>query len=224
MRFAVKRNVQMLDEFSWATLGTPLPKKAPKPPDWVRLSICRFSETGFKRLNALKPIDGKATMPQLQEMLGIGAAYGSILANPLSEFAADAPDDVKAMVVDLSQSIVRNAEPSVNKLTKSLRNLAPKLRPATLPEFQANTKAFNKGASSVSVVNGPANQELYQLLWFFWPMFEGIRPARKLFEAVESVTDLKFGWKTFESVCAELGIFKGSRGRPRAKKILRSEK
>lgn len=214
----------MVLEFEWAINGTSLPSRHPTPPEWVRSTIKGYAETGFKRLLSLRPQNGQVTMAQLQELFGIGVAFNSVLSNPLASFPSDAPQEVKDMVVDLAESIAVHSAPRIRKMEQSVQKLVPHLRPATLPELQANAEAFTRGTQSVELGDGPARQELFALLWFFWPMFEGIRPARKLYEAIGTVTDQKFGWKSFEAVCADVGIFKGRRGRPRARKILKGTK
>lgn len=48
-------------EHNWALNGTALPPGIPIPPDWVKMAVNVSVITKFKRLNALRPVDDKAT-------------------------------------------------------------------------------------------------------------------------------------------------------------------
>ena len=147
-QFVMERIAAMPLEHGWAMNGTELPCGTEMPPVWTKAAIRITEGIKFKRLNELKPKDGKATYPQLLEILGIGAAYGVALSDPLDSFPSDVPSEVKAAIVRFAESAARNLQPQVRNLRKSLASLKRNSRPATLTEFQANSAAFHRGVST----------------------------------------------------------------------------
>lgn len=227
-RFIDDRIATMPKEHAWVMGGTKLPVKNKLPPNWVKAAIRRFDETALKSINELKPKDGNFNMADLMQLLGIAQAQQMILQDPLASFPADAPELVKAAVVSFAEKVVEVQEPHWIKLAKALDRIQATAKPATFTQFQTNVAAYAEGAASAIHPDGTlagsesAKAKLYQCLWFFWPMLDGIQPTAKLYEAVGSVCEEKFGWKTFEAVCGELRIFNGKRGRPRANIFLES--
>jgi hypothetical protein len=212
-------------ELEWATHGADLPGKVPVPPEWVRKAILRVTETGLSPVFRVRPGDPKESHANLLRMIGMVQAQLALLQAP-DAMVSDQYAELKTFAKTAANQILRDSQSKVKAFTKILGRLYKRTPPASLQQLQENQELLRQGLHGLIDPNGElvkgrsAKAKIYGYLWFHWPQLSGLRNAAQIHEAIEAVTEDKFSTKTIEAVCSELGIFRGRRGRPRAKKFL----
>ena len=216
----------MKHEMLWVMKGVPLPKKQPAPPDWAICAIKRVAETSLKPLYEIDPGNPQnITRSNAIKMAGILQSLLFILKSPGQAAKAEEKEspEIKMLREKLSAMVPKELAGLLKKIGKASQHIKTADGSANLEQFQDDLANLMEGASSLvapdcEFVEGRSmTAKLYLQIWVLWPELIGLKNARDFHAGLESMTTDQFSLKLVEKICTEFGVFKGRRGRPRAK-------
>ena len=231
VKFLQGRITALNSEHDWGTYGKALPKNQPVPPDWVRKAILRTNERTLGPIMRLDPrIQGNVTYGTLMQLGGMGvAALSAIKVPPPPSKGTEAEEKEFArymgQIVDTTR---RHLVPAVKRQERTMKRLSKRLVPAGLKEIQENLLNLQKGAAAMLTPEGKFRKgqsktaQLYMVMWYFWPFLKDARTAKEVYEILPEYSDVELTVKLVEKICTDLGMFKGKRGKPRAKIFLQA--
>jgi hypothetical protein len=229
--FAIKRVSAFRHEVPWAVEGKPMPAGADMPPPWVARVIQRMTQTGLAPLFALDPRKRQtANYGDVLEMLGMESTGLSFFAHPPSSITKEEEGhpELAKLREAIGAAVVKLAEPELKAQAKALKKIRRAAKPANIEQIQENAARLHKGTVGLfgtegTLVKGDTvSGDIYGALWLFWPQLGILSNAREVHAWLASIGHRGLSLKLVEKICSEVGMFKGKRGRPRAKKFLQA--
>ena len=224
--FAIKRLAMFRYELDWAVYGKPMPAGVDTPPPWVAKVVQRIAQTGLAPLFALDPKNRESVnYGDVLEMLGMESTGLSFFSNPPSSITKDevGRPELAKLREALGAATEKLTKPVLKEQAKALKKILRAAKPGTIEQIQENTARLHKGtvglfdAEGTLVKGNTVSGDIYGALWMFWPQLGVLSKTREVHEWLGSMGHQGVSLKLVEKICGEVGMFKGKRGKPRAK-------